>query len=62
MLLSTTEDFFGTKNPLCEVNSFVLSSDKSAYIKKEEKAVKYRAVQRDRLKYIISICIQPNTY
>ena len=34
VLLSATEDFFGDIDPLCEENSFVLSSDNSAYIKR----------------------------
>ena len=52
MLLSATEDFFGAIDPLCEENSFVLSSDNSAYIKI---FVKYRAVQRDERNYIITL-------
>ena len=41
VILSATEDFFGNKDPLCEENSFVLSSDNSAYKKNEKMSVKY---------------------
>ena len=36
VLLFASENFFGTIDPLCEENSFVVSSDNSAYIKKQE--------------------------
>ena len=36
VLLFASENFFGTIDPLCEENSFVVSSDNSVYIKKQE--------------------------